>query len=308
MDRFTRIFSAMLPASRQRDLDCIRRNKQTGTLHTLMLKSGPVELYCHLVDDPCASLIFELHGGGMVLGHGLQNDAFCEALSLKANVHVVSVDYLEAPEHPYPAAIDQLIELLRAVQEGRLPELTPRKLLLLGFSGGATIATAAALRCNARREGPHIDGLLLHYPFLDASIDPADKPGTASNALPVEVARAFNQLYADEALSGDPCVSPLLAEDELLRALPFTALFLAENDFLCDEGKRFAQRLMELHVPVLTHLFPDVCHGYVEDCFDEALYLGRGGIPQGPGFEAMRRYGLQALEETARAAAMVCGA
>ena len=90
--------------------------------------------------------------------------------------------------------------------------------------------------------------------------------------------------------------------------MPFTALFLAENDFLCDEGKRFAQRLMELHVPVLTHLFPDVCHGYVEDCFDEALYLGRGGIPQGPGFEAMRRYGLQALEETARAAAMVCGA
>ena len=68
MDRFTRIFSAMLPASRQRDLDCIRRNKQTGTLHTLTLKSGPVELYCHLVDDPCASLIFELHGGGMVLG------------------------------------------------------------------------------------------------------------------------------------------------------------------------------------------------------------------------------------------------
>ena len=297
----------MLPESRQRDLDCILKNKQTGALHTLTLESGAVDLYCHAAAEADAPMVLEFHGGGMVLGHGLQNDAFCEALSARAKVHVVSVDYLEAPEHPYPAAIDQTVQLIRALRSTPLPGMSSRKILLLGFSGGATIATAAAIRCNALGQGPRVDGLLLHYPFLDASVDPGDKPGTASNALPVEVARAFNQLYAGEELSGDPCVSPLLAADELLRALPFTALFLAENDFLCDEGKRFAQRLMELHVPVLTHLFPDVCHGYVEDCFDEALYLGRGGIPQGPGFEAMRRYGPQALEETARAAALACG-
>lgn len=298
----------MVPESRRRDLACIQQNRQTGALHTVSLKCGPADLYCHTAKDPCAPLILEFHGGGMVLGHGLQNDAFCEALSLRAGAHVVSVDYLEAPEHPYPAAIEQAVQLLCALQRAPLPGITPRKLLLLGFSGGATIATAAALRCNALGQGPHIDGLLLHYPFLDASVDPADKPGPASNALPVEVARAFNQLYADPSQSKDPCVSPLLAGDELLRALPFTAVFLAENDFLRDEGERFARRLADLNVPVLTHLFPQVCHGYVEDFFDDALFLGRGGIPQGPGYEAMCTYAPQALDETAKAVSMVCRA
>lgn len=296
----------MLPESRQRDLACIRQNKQTGTLHTLTLGSGSVDLYCHKASNPCAPLILEFHGGGMVLGHGLQNDAFCEALLLRTGAHVVSIDYLEAPEHPYPAAIDQVVQLLCAIQHTPLPGMSPKKLLLLGFSGGATIATAVAFRCNAQGQGPHIDGLLLHYPFLDASVDPANKPGAASKALPVEVARAFNQLYADPAQYREPCVSPLLADDDSLRTLPFTALFLAENDFLSDEGKLFAQRLVALNVPVLTHLFPEVCHGYVEDCFNEPLYLGRGGISQGPDYEAMHKYGLQALEETARIVTMLC--
>ena len=279
---------------------CIRSNPQTGILHTFSLDEGTVDTYWHAASVPGAPLILEFHGGGMVLGHGLQNDLFCQKLSESADASVISVDYCTAPEHPYPEAIDQAVRLLNTIVHDASVYSPQQKLILMGFSGGATIAAAAALRCNADRLGPHIDGLILHYPYLDAATDPADKPGPASESLPTDVARAFNQLYCAPEQYSEPYASPLTANDSMIRSLPFTALLMAESDFLCEEGKQFARRLTDLNVPVYAHVIPKVSHGYVEDFFDKALYEGRGGASSGPAHNAMCEYAPTALAETIR--------
>lgn len=300
MDRFTKKFAQLVPMIRAGDAETLSRQTPSGVRRDIPCAGRTVETYWHNEAAATRHLVFEFHGGGMVLGYTAQNDALRQTLADKADICVVGVDYCKAPEHPYPAAIEESAELIRQTVRSLAAESRrPGHVTLLGCSGGATIAIAVAMKLNGGAGDVHVDGLLLHYPFLDAVTDPGDKPGDDTEALPPEIARSFNQLYAQPEQAGEPCVSPLLAPEELLRLLPDTGLILAGRDALRPEGIAFARRLRELSIPVTVEEYPAACHGFTEDYCNLAIYESRGGQPAGARYDGLMASAPAALEASA---------
>lgn len=300
MDRFTKKFAQIVPMIRSTDREVLAKQTPQGLLRTMQVENRQVDIWQHGVPQTGNTLVFEFHGGGMVLGYAAQNDALRQTLAEQTGACIIGVDYCKAPEHPYPAAIEEGTALIRQIVNRLSSEnCLPGKLILMGCSGGATIATAIAMKMNGAESGRMIDGLLLYYPLLDAATDPAAKPAADTDALPIEVSRAFNQLYATPEQARDPYVSPLLADDEQLRLLPPCGLMLAGRDALCPEGEAFAKRLRLLKIPVEVRRFPEACHGFVEDYYNLAIYKSRGGEPEG-----LRYNGLQISAPKA----VACGA
>jgi acetyl esterase len=159
---------------------------------------------------------------------------------------VLLVDYRLAPEHPYPAALDDTLAALRwAVAQA--PGIA-----LAGDSAGGNLAAAAALRCQAR-----LEGLVLFYPMLDATCHlPSHEefrtgPGPSSE----DMRRGYDLYLPPEVDRTDPSVSPLFTPNPA--SLPATFLFTAGLDSLRDEGLAFAARLRDVHQ---LHV-PDAVHG-----------------------------------------------
>lgn len=301
MDRFTQKFARIVPELRALDQAELHRQTRTGLLRTIPVNGRGVDTYWHMGASPDSPILFEFHGGGMVLGFAAQNDALRQTVSLRTGLTVVGVDYCKAPEHPYPAAMEEIIALMEAVvRSSGQYGVRPSRLALMGFSGGATLAAAAAMKCNAAGRPVRIDGLLLHYPYLDGVTDPLDK-GPADEALQPEIARAFGALYANGHDPADPYISPSLAGDELLRSLPPTVIVTAKRDPLSREGRAFAGRLERAGVPVSFREVPQVSHGYIEDYFNLPLYAVRGGEHSGPRYEALSQYACGALEDSCAA-------
>lgn len=297
MDRFTKKFAQIVPMIRGADREVLAKQTPQGLLRTVQVNNRQVDIWQHGVPQTGNALVFEFHGGGMVLGYAAQNDALRQTLAERTDACIIGVDYCKAPEYPYPAAIDEGVALIRQiVRELSVKDCLPGKLVLMGFSGGATIATAIAMKLNSAGSGPRVDELLLYYPFLDAFTDPEMKPVDDTEALPVEISRAFNQLYASPEQASDPYVSPLLADDRQLRLLPPCALILAGRDALCQEGEAFAKRLQALQMPVKVQKFPEACHGFVEDYYNLAIYKSRGGKPEGPRYDGLRICAPKAVE------------
>jgi len=214
-----------------------------------------------------------LHGGGFVLGSAQDDDPYCRLLADASGCAVVNVDYLLAPEHPYPAAVHQIYDLLEWIAEhGRVLGVDGSRLAVGGHSAGGNLAAACALL--ARRHGrPLLRGVVVDYAPLDLSTPPADKlvgavrddPG--AQALAAAGAR-FNSWYLPDPANGtDELASPVLASD--LAGLPPTLVLTAERDLLCAEGDRYAARLSAAGVPTEHAVFPGCGHGFTHGGPDE---------------------------------------
>ncbi|MGV3769711.1 MAG: alpha/beta hydrolase [Sphingobium phenoxybenzoativorans] len=225
--------------------------------------SVPVRIYRPLGEAGEAALpaLLYIHGGGWMLGDFAYGAWFCASLAQLLGIAVVSVDFRLAPEHPYPAGLDDCMAVLRhlhghadtlAIEGGRIA--------IAGDSAGGNLAAACAL--IARDEGISLKAQILIYPVTDLL---EEQESYARNAegfgLTADVMRWFKSAYRNGADAADWRVSPLRAErmDALAPALVLTCGF----DPLYAEGNAYAERLARAGVPVLHIQYRDQIHGFL---------------------------------------------
>jgi acetyl esterase len=209
-------------------------------------------------------LLAFFHGSGFVLCSLDTHDGMCRNLCAGAGCVVVSVDYRLAPEHKYPAGLDDCVFATRwmADHAGEL-DGDPTRLVVGGDSAGGNLAAAAALRLRDEG-GPPLVGQLLIYPVTDYH-----SPGTPSyreNAEGYGLTRDtmvwFWDHYLTEAAQGaDPHASPLRASD--LARLPPALVQTAEYDPLRDEGEAYAAKLREAGTPATLSRWDGMNHGFL---------------------------------------------
>jgi acetyl esterase len=183
------------------------------------------------------------HGGGYVTGSLDAIDPTCREIAMRAAVDVVSVGYRLAPEHRYPAALE---DALLAAEHLR-PDAVG------GDSAGGGLAAAVA----QRRPGLHAQVLLC--PWLDGTLTlPSVRAQSAPDGLNESSLRAFMALYCDDPT--DPGVSPLRATD--LGPAPPAILVLGGLDPLRDDGAHYGQRLRQAGIHVDLRCWDDQAHGF----------------------------------------------
>jgi acetyl esterase len=210
---------------------------------------------------PLPVLVY-LHGGGWVVGSVATHDPFCRLLSEAAGMIVVSVDYRLAPEHPYPAAVQDTLAAVRwAADHAARFGGDAGRLAVGGDSSGANLAAVAANRLCAITETP-LRALLLLYPVTDhpSSCHPSYSENATGYGLEADFMRWFWRQYAPTISPSDPDASPLQLPN--IPALPPTLVTTAEYDVLRDEGIAYAAKLRAAGVTV-THLHAaDMHHNF----------------------------------------------
>lgn len=187
------------------------------------------------------------HGGGWVAGGLETHDGVCRRLANASGCRVAAVDYRLAPEHPFPAALDDALAALRGLAEGtEALGIDPLRLGAAGDSAGGGLAAAACQM--ARTEGPRIAFQLLICPILDVAAESASRRALAEgHFLDRATLERDLELYAPPDRA-DPRISPLRAVD--LTDLPPAFIHTAEFDPFRDEGHAYARRLAEAGVDV----------------------------------------------------------
>jgi len=213
----------------------------------------PVRIYRpHREEGPA---IVYFHGGGWVLGGLESHGPLCRTLSARSSCAVVAVDYRLAPEHPYPAAVDDAWTALTWAG-GRFSRLA-----VAGDSAGGQLAASIALR--ARDVGLALALQVLIYPATDRSFDSASYRENADGhgLTAAEMRWLWSQYVPDEARAGEPDCSPLRAP-ELAGVAPALVL-TAEYDPLRDDGEAYARRLADAGVAVALRQYEGLIHGFV---------------------------------------------
>ena len=208
------------------------------------------------------------HGGGYVLPPIELDDPLCRFLAAEAGVAVVNVDYVVAPQHPFPAPPRQAYEIVRWVAEhGAEHGWDGDRLTVGGQSAGGGLAAAVARQALEARddEAPSIALQVLHYPPLDLATDARDKRAAiAKPMLRPWMADVFDSAYVpDPRRRTDPLVSPAHPSDTAdLTGIAPAFVVTAEYDLLRAEGVRYAERLREAGALLDHYDVPGVDHGY----------------------------------------------
>jgi acetyl esterase len=221
----------------------------------------PVRIYRPEGEAPFPALVY-YHGGGWVVCNLDTHDAPCAAIANRTGCVVVSVDYRLAPEHRFPAAVEDAWAALEWVA-GHADEIgvDPRRLAVGGDSAGGTLAAVVA-RWARERGGPALACQVLVYPVTDADLN---TESSLRNADGYALTRDSMAWYWDQYLPAaharsNPDAAPLRAVD--LSGLPPALVITCEYDPLLDEGTAYARRLGEAGVPV-THISePGMVHGF----------------------------------------------
>jgi acetyl esterase len=218
-------------------------------------------LYVPFAEEGPLPLLVYLHGGGWVVCDLDTHDNACRFLAREAGVLVLSVDYRLAPEHPFPAAVDDALTAFRHAA-GHASELgaDPRAI------AGGNLAVVVS-RLAVADGGPAPRFCLSFYPVTDLSRKHRSYQLFSDGFVLTEAQMDwYRQNYlADDAAALDPRASPLLAEDldQLAPGLPPTYVATAGFDPLRDEGEEYARRLREAGVPVALRRHPGIVHGFV---------------------------------------------
>jgi len=194
-----------------------------------------------------------LHGGRFFSGGLDTHDGACRALAAHSGWRIVAVDYRLAPEHKFPAALEDSVSVVQQLFE------RGATVGVGGDSAGGGLAAASAI--ELRGSGVALACQLLIYPMLDATCSLPSHVLYASGYGPSsdDMKRGWVEYLPSDANPRDPRISPLWAED--LTGLPPTFLLTAEFDSLRDEGERYAERLREAGVPVTHSLLEAATHG-----------------------------------------------
>ncbi|GAA1960206.1 alpha/beta hydrolase [Kitasatospora viridis] len=231
--------------------------------------SVPATLYTPATAEEPSGLLVFFHGGGWVIGSRVGYDNTARFLARHAGVRVLSVEYRLAPEHVFPAAVDDALAAFdfahaNAAELG----VDPARIAVGGDSAGGNLAAVVAQQTVARG-GPSPAFQLLFYPATDASRWRRSRELFGDGFfLTSDNMDWFGDHYAPPGVDRtDPRISPLLGED--LTGLPPAYIATAGFDPLRDEGEAYAERLREAGVSVALSRQADLIHGYIS-------YLGIG--------------------------------
>lgn len=188
-------------------------------------------------------VLVNFHGSGFLLPLHGSDEEFCQVISKNTQYTVLDVQYRLAPEHPFPAALNDVEDAINYAL-GRSEEFDPTLISLSGFSAGANLVLAA----SATLFPPNtFRSLLAYYPALDLATDAALKvaPDPSGRVIPIPVARLFNRCYVPPGVDKrDPRISPKYAD---LERFPHRLLMItAEGDSLALEAEEMASKLEEL--------------------------------------------------------------
>lgn len=205
------------------------------------------------------------HGGGWVLGGPATHDDMCAELCAATGAAVLLMDYRLAPEHPFPAQLEDSLKVWRWLREqGRGHGLDPENIIAAGDSAGGQMSVALAMALHELGL-PQLQGLVLIYPVLGANMN---TPSYLRNANAPCLTRDEMRFYLESFLGPeggpawrDPKAAPNLAGD--VSYLPPSYITVAAHDPLRDDGVIFADRLKQAGVPVALREEPVLAHSYM---------------------------------------------
>ena len=247
-----------------------RAGRGESVSHVAEVDAGGIP--CRLFrPKPSAPAMLYLHGGGWALGSVEEAEPLCRAIANDSGWAVLAVGYRLAPEHPYPAAVEDVERAVAwLVRHGGAVGLDSSRLALAGDSAGANLAAAVALR--ARDRGAQEFSLqALLCPALDLLDEGSVRSRLAEGfGLDRETIRWHVERYAHAVSDRElPHVSPLRAAS--FAGLPPALVITAEYDPLRDQGEDYASRLADAGVPVVATRYLGMIHGFIDlERFDAA--------------------------------------
>jgi len=198
--------------------------------------------------------LLHIHGGGFVVGTARGFVGYLSELALRADATITSVEYRLAPEHPYPAAIDDCLAAYRALCD----EVAPESLALIGESAGGNAVLATLLR--ARDEGwtpPNAAVLLSPWVDLTFSGGSIERNRTREVMLEPVLFRSWRDAYVGDGDPADPGISPLFAD---LSDLPPLHIQATSAEVLEDDARRLADRARQAGVEVELVVHDELWH------------------------------------------------
>lgn len=223
--------------------------------------AGPLPARTYTPAGRPRATVLHLHGGGWAVGDRGTDEVLCRRIAQDAGVVVLELGYRLAPEHPFPAALQDAAAVLDDLADGRVPGC-PGRPAVSGVGAGGALAAALARRS---RDGaaPALVHQLLLCPVLDCDLTrPSYGEFGEGLGLTVDDMAWFWSMYVpDRAARRHPEVSPLRWPD--LAGLPATSVVVAGADPLRDEGNAYATRLSAAGVPLHHDLVEGVPHGFV---------------------------------------------
>ena len=227
--------------------------------------TGPMRVRLYRPAGAVARLlpaVLYFHGGGWVTGSLEGYDLICRHISARTGCAVVAVDYRLAPEHKFPAAIDDAVAAFRWLSAGAVSlGIDPARIVVAGDSAGATIATVLARLVRDDARPPCLQWLF--YPATDLGLDSGSYKSCGEGFMltraEVEWSRGHYLNSLDEV--ADPRVSPLRADD--LAGVAPALICTAGFDPLRDEGKAYADKLTAAGVKMIYREFESLIHGFI---------------------------------------------
>jgi acetyl esterase len=222
----------------------------------------PVRIYAPN-GGPDRPAVFYVHGGGFVIGSLDSHDALCRFYALRTGATVIAVDYRLAPEHPFPAAVEDVLAAFRWIRdEAAAFHVDPARIAVAGDSAGGNLA---AVLCQQLRDagepGPCFQ--MLTYPGTDLSRSCESHRTFAEGFFLTEKMMDWfvANYLTDPSEEKDPRASPLVTAD--LSGLPPTHVAVAGFDPLRDEGEAYADALSAAGVPTTLRSYETLIHGFV---------------------------------------------
>jgi acetyl esterase len=210
--------------------------------------------------------IFFVHGGGWAVCHLRSHERFVRLLAIFAQCEVIGIEYRLAPEHPFPAAINDVTAGLRTLTDdpGHLG-LDPGPTVISGDSSGANLGFGAMIgEAQLGRRLPA--GAVLYYgPYSQDFEQPSYKEFETNYGLTVAgLHQLWSQYLGDSQRSQDPRAVPLASSDAILATLPRIDLLAAELDPVTSDSISLRRRLDAVGVPGMLKIEPGMTHGYLQ--------------------------------------------
>ena len=248
-----------------------------GTSHeiTIPTSAAPARavVYLPAAGGPAPAVHVNFHGGGYVIPIIDLDDPLCRFVAAEAGCVVINVDYVVAPQHPFPAPTHQAYEIVQWVAaNGAEQGWDGSRLTIGGQSAGGGLAAAVA-RQALEQDGPAVALQVLHYPPLDLATSAKDKRAAAPKPkLRPWMAEVFDGSYVPDPRERlDPLVSPANPADTAdLHGIAPALVITAALDLLRAEGMTYADRLREADALVEHHDVADADHGYDAEDDDKA--------------------------------------
>lgn len=212
-------------------------------------------------------VVVNVHGGGWTAAHGERDLFFCRRLAKRLHALIVDIDYVLAPEYPYPAALEEIEALFNVLPE-QIEQWGGNKgnVVLCGQSAGGNLLGAVMQRKRFSPEFTPKAQVLCYLP-IDNYNDHFHGEELDARGMTTEYYGFFYNRSFDERKNSD--VSLLFATDEELRGLPHTDILTCRMDNLMEEGEAYAKKLINVGIPTTLRRFEKSRHGFLVNLMDE---------------------------------------